>query len=404
MDFEHEFDVVVAGGGVAGVAAAVESSRSGLKTALVEKTILTGGLATSGLINVYLPLCDGRGTQVSRGIAEELLYASIKYGPGEVPPGWRDAHDKTEPERYRVAFSPAAFVLALDELLVEAGVQLWLDTLATAPVMDGNRLAGIEVENKSGRGRLRAKCVVDATGDADVAARAGAECALADNWLAMWALQASLKAAERATAEGNATPLLEVKILGADNAGRGEKVPTRKWRGTSGRDVTEFVLESRKLLRDDYARQRAGSGGRHNVFPLALPTMAQLRTSRRIVGKALLSAGGCGRRAEDSVGLAADWRKPGCVWEIPYGTLVPEKVDGLLTAGRCISSEGDAWEVTRVIPAAAVTGQAAGVAATLSAQTGKTPGTVDVRDIQDVLARKGIPLHLRDVGLGDTGA
>jgi hypothetical protein len=97
--------------------------------------------------------------------------------------------------------------------------------------------------------------------------------------------------------------------------------------------------------------------------------------------------------------LTADWRKPGYVWEVPYGTLVPQKVKGLLTAGRCISSVGDAWEVTRVIPAAALTGEAAGTAAALSVELGTTPDLLDVKILQETLKGTGFPLHLQDVGL-----
>ncbi|MFN2109744.1 MAG: FAD-dependent oxidoreductase, partial [Anaerolineae bacterium] len=147
MHFEKDFDVLVVGAGVAGVAAALECARAGLHTALVEKTALVGGLATTGLVNIYLPLCDGLGHQVTYGIAEELLHLSIKYGPGDVPDGWREGRG-----RYLTTFSPASFVLALDETLEDAGVDLWLDTLFCRPVVDGERIVGLEVENKSGRG------------------------------------------------------------------------------------------------------------------------------------------------------------------------------------------------------------------------------------------------------------
>ncbi|MDF1516077.1 MAG: FAD-dependent oxidoreductase, partial [Anaerolineae bacterium] len=84
--FTKEYDVIVAGAGVAGAAAALECARNGLKTALIEKTVMVGGLATSGLVNIYLPLCDGLGHQVLYGIAEEFLHLSIQYGPGVIPP------------------------------------------------------------------------------------------------------------------------------------------------------------------------------------------------------------------------------------------------------------------------------------------------------------------------------
>lgn len=397
--FEHEYDVLVAGAGVAGIAAALEAARAGMRTALVEKTILLGGLATSGLIDVYLPLCDGHGTQVTFGIAEELLHASIRYGPGTIPPHWR-GEDGDPTQRYLVRFSPAALALALDPMIVEAGVELWLDTLVCEPVVEGDRIAGIEVETKGGRGVLRAKCVVDATGDADVACRAGAPCAEGSNWLSIWAVRARLERAQQAVADGSGAPLYDPIRLGGDNAGRGA-LGGPAWRGTDAQDVTQFVLGSRKLLRDHYGAilGEAGEGERHNQFPLTLPSMAQYRTTRRIVGRITMTDGQDGQPVADSVGLVADWRTPGPVWETPYGALLPTQPRGLLAAGRCISSEGDAWEVTRVIPAAALTGQAAGLAAALAVQHGITPDRLAAEDVQEQLKHKGIPLHLGDVGL-----
>lgn len=395
-DFERDFDVVVAGGGVAGIAAALQCARDGVRTVLVEKTILPGGLATSGLVNVYLPLCDGRGRQVTFGIAEELLHLSIRYGPGRVP-NWRVAADGEERQRYRVLFSPGSFVLALDEALAEAGVEVLFDTLACLPVMDGNRVAGLEVENKSGRGVLHGRCVIDATGDADVAFRAGAECFESENWLVVWALQGSLKSARAAAARADGTPLLDRITIGEGGA-QELAPPEGGLRGTDGDDVSRFVREGRRLLREHLRRKQAqAEGGRAGVFPLALPTMAQFRTTRGIVGRRTLCAGEHGRAAADSIGLVADWREPGPVWEIPYGTLVPEKIEGLLAVGRCISSRDDAWHVTRVIPAAALTGQAAGCAAALAVRRDTTPGQLDVADLQDLLRREGIPVHLADL-------
>jgi 2-polyprenyl-6-methoxyphenol hydroxylase-like FAD-dependent oxidoreductase len=400
VEFERDYDVIVAGAGVAGVAAALASAREGLRTALVEKTILVGGLATTGLVNVYLPLCDGKGTQVTFGIAEELLHLSIRYGPGEVPPGWRHGASGARRQRYATLFNPASFVLALDEALVEAGVDLWLDTLVCAPARRGERIAGLEVENKSGRGLLRTKCVVDATGDADVAARAGAECALGQNWLSIWAVQASLESARGALEQGSGLPLLDVVRLGGDDAGRGAPTP-RRWAGTSGEEVTQFVLEARKLLLDHYKARQAemGTTGPQSLFPVTLPAMAQFRTTRRIVGQATMSDGQHGRHVPDSVGLVADWRKAGHVWEVPYGVLLPRGVRGLLAAGRCISSEGDAWQVTRVIPPAALTGQAAGLAAALAARRDTTPDALDPGHVQAELRKGQTPLHLGDAGL-----
>ncbi|MFW6163089.1 MAG: FAD-dependent oxidoreductase [Planctomycetota bacterium] len=399
MEFERDYDILVAGAGVAGIAAALTAARAGMRTALVEKTILLGGLATSGLIDVYLPLCDGHGRQVTFGIAEELLHASIRYGPGDVPSGWTDGAP-TKQGRYLARFSPAAFALALDELVVEAGIELWLDTLICTPAMDGDRVVGLEVETKGGRGLLRATCIVDATGDADVAFRAGCPCGHGANWLSIWAVQARLERARQATAEGSGRPLYDGIRLGGDNAGRGA-ASDRCWHGTDARDVTQFVLECRKLLRDHLqaAHAEAGEAGRHNHFPLALPSMAQLRTTRRIAGQTSMAEGQQGQHVPDSIGLVADWRRAGEVWEIPYGALIPQRVRGLLVAGRCIAAEGEAWEVARVIPPAALTGQAAGLAATLAIEHDTTPERLDAADLQGRLRDAGIAVHLTDVGL-----
>lgn len=394
MDFKKTFDVLIAGAGVAGVAAALECARSGLRTALVEKTVFVGGLATTGLINIYLPLCDGLGHQVTYGIAEELLHLSLRYGPGDVPDGWREGRG-----RYQTPFSPASFVLALDETLEAAGVALWLDTLVCQPVMDGTRIVGLEVENKSGRGVLRAACVIDATGDADVAYRAGAFCAESDNWLSLWAMQVSYAKAQQVVAQPDVTALLDCIRLGGDAWGRGAPPDAPKFSGTDGAQVTRFILESRRLLREHYAARHAAGGdsNRHKLFPVTLPAMAQFRTTRRIVGQATLTDGQDGVHVPTSVGLVPDWRKPGPVWEIPYGALLPRGVTGLLAAGRCISSAGDAWEVTRVIPPAALTGQVAGVAARLAISGDTTPDALNVGDVQRALQRHTIPLHVAEI-------
>ena len=339
--FEHAYDVLIAGAGVAGIAAALQTARAGLRTALVEKTILVGGLATTGLINIYLPLCDGQGHQVTFGLAEELLQLSIKYGPDDLPEAWRSGPASVARAgaraRYRTSFSPASFVLALDEALTDAGVALWLDTLVCQPVLEGERVAGVEVENKSGRGILRGRCVIDATGDADVAFRAGAPCAEGDNWLSLWAAQQSQSRARQAVAQPEST-LLQVVHLGADNAGRGMPPGIEKMRGTDAEQVTRFVLEGRRLLREYYRAEHAQGGdtSRGRLFPVTLPAMAQFRTTRRILGCESLWDGQQGAHRETSIGLVADWRQAGRVWEIPYGALVPRQVKGLLVAGRCI--------------------------------------------------------------------
>ena len=406
MNFEHSYDVIVAGAGVAGVAAALTCARAGLSTALVEKTVMTGGLATTGLVNHYLPLCDGHGHQVIHGIAEELLHLSIKYGPGTVPAAWAkpdggeaSAEPASRKQRYATPFSPASFTLALDEVLLEAGVTLWLDTLVCATVLEGRRLTGIEVENKSGRGLLGAHCTIDATGDADLAYRAGAPCVTGENWLSLWAIQTSLARARRVSDDPDAASLLEMVYVGGNANGHGHPEGHPTYDGTKGDEVTQFLLEGRRLLREHYAaRYRSDEeANRHHLFPVTLPAMAQFRTTRRIAGLEIMSSDSPHSHVETSVAVVPDWRKPGPVWEVPYGALIPAGVAGLLAAGRCISADREAWEVTRVIPPAALTGEVAGIAATLAVEQRTTPERLSVSEVQLAVQAKHLPLHAADV-------
>lgn len=105
-------------------------------------------------------------------------------------------------------------------------------------------------------------------------------------------------------------------------------------------------------------------------------------------------------RFEDSIGMAGDWRNTANdPWEIPYSTMIPEKIRNVAAAGRNTSSEGEAWEITRVIPCAVVTGEAAGVAAALAVKNGVTVDEVPYDAVARCLVRRGVKLHLSDVGL-----
>lgn len=396
IQYSKFYDVLVAGGGVAGVAAAVAAARDGMRTALVEKTIIFGGLATSGLILTYLPLSDSHGNQVTFGLAEEFLHASIRLGPGDIPPDWQSPKTGS---RYMVHFSPAAFALALDQVLIDAGVELWLDTLVCDTVVKNGRVLGVEVENKSGRGFIRAKCFIDSTGDADLAYQAGAPCAEQDNWLSIWSMEASLEQARNAVSDGSGKKLNKRRVLGGSDAGKGAPKGMRKFYGTNGKDVSEFVLESRKMLRKFYEKEQTtlGASGRNDIFPMTLPSMAQFRTTRRIVGLKTLTNGEFRKHFDDCVGMVADWRGGRDVWEIPYYTLVPQGVKGLLAAGRCISAEDQAWEVMRVIQAAVHTGEIAGTAASLAIKSDTTPDALDLSTLQKELKQRRFLLDVREL-------
>lgn len=398
MNYDVEYDVVVAGGGIAGVAAAVQAARSGKKTAIVEKTILFGGLATTGLVYIYLPICDGNGRQVTFGLSEELLKISMTYGPGKVYPDWKNVKNAEEKKRYRCVFSPAAYILALDEILEKNGVDVWLDTLICDTETDGEKVTAIVCENKSGRGRLRAKCFVDATGDADVIRRAGIPCHDEFNFLSIWEMQYD------ATAKGENTELGDRVRVRMDGVPWDPENPRTKngglFRGVTGKITSEFVLKGRKMLREYYRKAQAEGKTREDFYPLKVPAMPQFRKTYSLDAAYVLDTDENNKHFDDSIGLVADWRKAGPVWEIPYRTLYPaNKFGGILAAGRCTGSKGDAWEVTRVIPVAAMTGQVAGLAAAMAIDAGCEPADLDVAKIQGKLRELGFAIHLPDVGL-----
>lgn len=112
-----EYEIAVVDGGIAGAAAAVQAARMGMKTVLIEKSALSGGLATGGLINSFLPFCDRNGLQVSFGLCKEMFRGSTVSGPGEIPVGWRNKRNGSERKRFIRVFSPAVFALIQDEML-----------------------------------------------------------------------------------------------------------------------------------------------------------------------------------------------------------------------------------------------------------------------------------------------
>jgi len=391
MNFSKKYDIVVAGAGIAGVAAATAAARMGYSVALIEKQTLIGGLATSGLIFVYLPLCDGNGHQVIFGLAEELLKESLRYSPFDVTEKWggKNRNPRESGDRYLCYFSPAGFTLSLDRVLKAAGVDLWLDTLVCASEISADgAVRAIDVENISGRGRIEAKCFVDASGTAQIVRGADGEVFKEANYNTPWLVQFSPEAARHYHWKES----LHVHYLNSWNEQflAGDAL--------DGKAVTAFTRDGWDDIRRYYDQAYAsGKSDKEHLFPVHLPAMAQYRKIAAAKGLYTLRSGQDGQRFEDSVGLTPDWRQAGPVWETPYGALLPEKVRNVLTAGRCISAVEDAWEVFRVIPTAAMTGEAAGTAAALSVKNHCDPSELKIGELQQELRRKNFRLHLDEI-------
>ena len=387
------YDVIVCGGGVAGVAAAMAARRKGASVLLMEKAISLGGLATIGLISWYEPLCDGKGRRVMDGMPRELMELAMKYSFYTLPEDWRDGGRTSEGNaRCSTHYSHSLFSLALSEWLTEAGVELLLDTCVTSALVENNHLRGVFVENKDGRGFYEAEMVVDATGDADVALRAGIPHEDGVSYLTYIAYYSDLDRAKQAVEKQDIFHIRKWMNSGSDLWGNGHPSEIPYFHGIDAKSQTEFVLEGQRRLLD---KVRGESGFKREFT--TLPSMAQYRKTRRIIGDYTMVEEDAGKVFDDSVGVAGDFVHRGVLYELPYRILYSSQVDNLFAAGRIVSATGWAWDATRVIPVAVATGQAAGAAAALCLKTGTTNHALDVSLLQSELANDGVCIHMEDL-------
>lgn len=383
------FDTIVVGGGIAGVSAAVAASRQGAKVLLVEKSVVWGGLATAGLIVYYLPLCDGKGRKVTGGIAEELLHLSIKYGESTLPEGWRMGSDTGPEKRYRTKFNPASFIAAMDELIKSEGITPLLDTRVCDVIALDNRIIGIVTHNNDGICVYTGESFVDASGQALLFEQAGCDTVVSNNYMTYWAQSMDLQSLKKGLDDNDVNKALKLETMffdafGSDNNDSlGEPI----YSAETGAKVTEFIMEGRRGILN--SKDKITNNQKAWV---SLPTMAQYRKIRRIVSPYVLNDKDVNKRFENSIGVISDWRRPGPIYEVPYTTLYG-KIDNLFAAGRCIGAKGDAWEVTRCIPQAALTGHSAGAAAALLAKNSIKACDMDVEFLQNELEKQGIIIH-----------
>ena len=359
----ESYDVIVVGGGIAGISAAVSASRAGASVLLTEKQINLGGLATGGLISWYEPLCDGKGNQVVYGLAQELIQLSVKYSFDSLPIKFGGT-EKSAPrrERYSTRYSPTVFALALDEFVTDSGVKILFDTYSTYPVMDGNICLGVITENVDGRSFYRAKVVIDATGDASIMHRAGVPTREGKNYMSYIVHDIEFDKANGYLNENQTWAVRNWLSSGSDMLGNGHPEGMKRISGTDAKENTEFVLEGKRRM-----LEKIKNRDRYSYDVMSIPTMPQFRTIRNIVGDGDFKAIN-GIKVKDSIGATGDFRMNekyvNNVYEVPLSALYNSSFPNLLAAGRIISApEFDDWEVSRVIPTCAMTGEAAGKAA-----------------------------------------
>jgi hypothetical protein len=450
---EEGYDVVVAGGGPAGSAAAVSAARLGAKVLLVEATGCLGGMGTSGLVTAFDPMSDGD-KMIVGGFMRELVERMYARGfiPDYVTPDyWHKGYHLWTP------FNSEGLKLLLDEFVEEAGVEVRLFTrLIDAEAGNQSRqVEGVILNNIEGHRYVRAKTFIDATGDAVLADLCGVPCREAgrDTPNIMPPTLCSLFAGiDWSRIEmGGWSGIGPQKIIPADQQAEVEKaiaeghfsqrdyhVPGMIRVGTSignlnaphifnlnalrCRSLTDGMMLGRKLILEYMVFYRKYLPGFENIEHVTTATLMGVRESRRIIGEYELDHDDylARRQFPDQIGVfnksvdihSYDGSKeehqrhlgdgktglgPGECFGLPYGILVPKGWDNLWVAGRCNSSDMKVSATIRVQPAAAMMGQAAGMAAVQSIGTGQPACDMDTAQLVETLRQAGAYLSQEDL-------
>ena len=396
--------VIVAGGGPSGVIAAVAAARSGADTLLIERYAFLGGNGTAGLMTCYNGFRNQRAPealQTVKGIPAEYIAEIVRLGGlADMDNYERNFHHDIRKGDipYTVGFDPEAAKIASLNLLRKEGVKLRLHSWVVAPMLDGSRVAGVITHSKSGRQAIAADVVVDCTGDGDVAAWAGAPFM-------------------GPSATGDRMPMslmyqlggLPASIEGAYGGIRtGDRVV--KWGpgfGGDGLDVdnlTRAEVETRLKLWDQVQELRR-KPGMEGIYLARTATQIGVRETRRIRGEYTVTEADAiaGKRFADVVAISSNpmpsyhgkryfFKHEG--FDIPYRSLVPQRVDGLVLSGRCISCEQGPFQSARSMAPAMAVGHASGCAAAMAATSGVPPRRLDVKALQKLLLSQKAELRL----------
>jgi hypothetical protein len=398
-------DVLVVGGGSAGIAAATAAARNGADTLLIERFSYTGGLATGGMIVLLLTMDDGAGKQAVGGLCQELVDRMESRGGVHYPP--KDHWNNPDPKlvehytrwgltwgggphrvRYSVAFEPAEFIFAADRMLAEANVRILYQTWACEPIIEDNRITAIVIQNKAGRRAIAPTVVIDATGDGDIFAAAGEpyELERVHPWL--WFELGGVDV-DRALAQARG---LWFRTVGHDRVlipWGGEASSPRKIDATNPTEVSESLVECRHLVVEEANRLKSTHPGFEDAYISLIADQLGITESRRLLGQYILARDDLNRPFDDTIARTGHWTKYDCTYSIPYRSLLPARITNLLVAGRCISADHRAHHATKEIPPCIATGQAAGTAAALSLAGEQPVAGVDVRALQTKLRDQG---------------
>ncbi|MGN6634680.1 MAG: FAD-dependent oxidoreductase [Oryzihumus sp.] len=412
-------DVVVVGGGPAGVSAAVAAARTGASVTLLERYAALGGLASGGMVLVLDDMVNGSEITVT-GLVSEYVERMAKLGLAVFPPeqerysstemwnkwgrwGAFDFHSHTNPKPicYAVAFDPDGWKRVSNDLVREAGVNLRLHSWFSRPIVDDGVLKGVVCETKQGPQAVLGDVVIDTTGDIDVASRAGADFAQ-DTYLTTLVFRLGGVDTDAAEAfeqqnprEARAINRKIKRMLG----GAWElwwlktPVPGVVWcncphltgyDGTDPESLTEAEFDARARISEAVDYVRAHLPGFEKCYLVDVAEQMGVRQTRLLQGEYVVTKDDITTRRHfaDTVARGRDYYTP-------YRALLPRQVDQLLVAGRHYSATPDAQRMSREIPPCMAMGQAAGVAAGLAVDAGVMVREVDPRQIQRRMRDQG---------------
>lgn len=401
-------DVLVCGGGVAGVAAALSAARNGARVLLVERYGFLGGMVTGALVLTPPSLNNG----INLEIAKRLMAAGTYSECSDIgdDPATQDLH----------AIDPEIFKYEMVRMLVEQDVKLLLHTYIVQSVMEDNVIRGIIIENKAGRQAILARVVVDATGDADVSAFAGAPYEIEETPLPVTMMFNMVgvdtkEVIARIGNWGNLRKIVEQAVrvgelpFDLDLSSRGNAPGVyaatlchpgeiNVWSGSlfgvnalNPEELTKAELITREhVMRLTKFLQKNIPGFQKSRIEYT-STQVGVRETRRVKGKICPSLNEVKtNKFYDTV--AKPYKQT--EMRVPYRSLVPLKIENLLVAGRCISSQQDAMVWLRDWPVCFVTGQAAGTAAALAIKEKLTPRELDISLIQKNVTDQGMDLGI----------